>query len=169
MKTADLQAKPIEHVYVEYMIEQLKNVHKLNELIEDFDGNSRNLAAVVGAVRLRSDIHDRIMEKGQTCGVIKKAPDQKESMHGIIFADLTADDLRETIVTQYKKLARMTTGNTQAITEMRVPKSLHYGPAIDIPEEKKEDEDDDEEMAKPKRKAVIKKKKKKKRKKPKGD
>lgn len=159
MKTLELQSKPVEHVYVEYMIEQLKNVHTLNDLIEAFDGNSRNLAAVVGAVRLRSDIHDRIMEKGQACGVIRKVPEQRESLHGLIIADLTADDLRETIVRQYRKLAKYTTGKTETMAQMRVPKNLHYGPSIEIPEDK-----ESEEEVNPKRKAVLKKKKKKKKK-----
>lgn len=163
MKTFELQGKPVEHVYVEYMIEQLKNVHTLNSLIEDFDGNSRNLAAIVGAVRLRSDIHDRIMEKGQACGVIRKVPEQKESLHGLVIAELTADDLRETIVKQYRKLAKLTTGKTETMAQLRVPKNLHYGPSIDIPDDK-----EGEEETNPKRKAVLKKKKKKKKKR-KGD
>lgn len=163
MKTFDLQQKPIEHVYVEYMIEQLKNVHALNGMIEEFDNNSRNLAAIVAAVRLRSDIHDRILEKGQTCGVLKKAPEQKESKHSLIIADLTADDLREAIVKQYKKAARMITGNAETMAEIRIPKTLHYGPSVEIPEEKEEDDETEEEI-RPKRKAVLKKKKKKKKK-----
>jgi len=164
MKTFELQGKPVEHVYVEYMIEQLKNVHTLNSLIEKFDGNSRNLAAVVAAVRLRSDIHDRIMEKGQACGVIRKVPERKESLHGLVIAELTADDLRETIVKQYRKLAKYTTGKTETMAQLRVPKNLHYGPTVEI----SDDKEGEEEEINPKRKAVLKKKKKKKKKR-KGD
>jgi hypothetical protein len=142
------------------MIEQLKISEALQKIVNNHDGEQKTLGPVVGALRLKSDIYDRIIEKGQEFGVIQKAVEKKENVHFI--AELSSDDLREAIKEQWRKLARTSarTGN-QSILELPAPDKIHYGESVDVPTKKDFDDEDDEDVTytKPKKKKKKKKKK----------
>jgi hypothetical protein len=137
-KTEEYQNKPIEHTYFEYVINQLKNIADLTKLINkniNKKSSTRSLSAVVGAIKARSEIHERILKSGQECGVIRRAPDRKETVHGVYIAELTAADLKHAIVSQYEKLKKLTTGEQENIIDIPVTQDLYYGESINIKDE----------------------------------
>lgn len=167
LKTEELQRKPAEHIYVEYMIEQLKDIQSLSTIIkkyEKFDGNPRDLSPIVGAIKAKHELYNGVIKMGQQCGVIKKVPERRENVHGILVAELSSNELRQMIVKQWSKVARMTAKvEDDNIIDLPVPENLHYGDSIEIPKEDDDDIDEKEiEYVKPKKKAKKKKKKKKK-------
>jgi len=129
----EMRSKPAEHVYVEYLIEQRRNVKDLTDLIN-------NLDAVVGAIRLRSEIVDRILERGFDFGVIKRAETRQAGGNvtfnylGINLGEMTAPQLRDAIGAQLKELEGLMSkfGDGVGITSLS-PGALHYGKAVVVP------------------------------------
>ena len=103
----ELRTKPREHVYIEYVAEQRRNIQDLNRLVKDLDTKSQ-YNAIVGAIRLRSDIVDKIVEKGQEFGLIKKEAQRHEVIGGIAVVNLSVEDLRKGILEQTKLLKDVT-------------------------------------------------------------
>jgi len=102
-KSQAIKAMPNEHVYMEYVIEQRRNIKSLNDLITNLD-DKKQYNALVGAIRLRSEILDRIVAKGQEFGVMFKRAERKEVVGGLLVADMSSDDLRKAIGAQVKML-----------------------------------------------------------------
>ena len=102
-RAEQLRQTPREHMYIDYCTEQRRNIHDLNQLIKKLD-EAKQSNAYVGAIRLRSEITDKIIEKGQEFGVIKKTPQRTEVVAGILVADMTQEDLRKGIIEQSKLL-----------------------------------------------------------------
>lgn len=95
-KTEELRAKPIEHTYVEYIISQYRNITDLNEVIENYR-QTKQATAIVGAIRVRSDIADKIITRGQEFGIIKKVPNRNEVIAGLVVQDLSNRQLKQQI------------------------------------------------------------------------
>lgn len=135
----DMRSKPSEHVYIEYLIEQRRNVKDLTDLINNLD-DKRQYNAVVGAIRLRSEIVDRILERGFDFGVLKRAESRQGSgaitlnYLGINLGDMTAPQLRDAIGAQLKELEGLMGkfGDGVGITTLS-PGALHYGKAVTVP------------------------------------
>ncbi|PNX52102.1 MAG: hypothetical protein BV456_00725 [Thermoplasmata archaeon M8B2D] len=159
-KSSDIKNKPIEHVYFEYFLNQLDNINELTNLILKFDGNSRNYGGVVSAIRARSEIYDKILDRGQNLGVIKKTPSHVKNEHSVLIADLSSNELRKAIVEQYRKIAKLTseTVNDNIVNIPIGP--LHYGDEKALPEVINIEQDKVKvEYIKPKKKKKKKKKK----------
>lgn len=127
-KATQLRAKPPEHVYVEYIINQTQNISDLTGMIEDFK-KTKQFNALVGAVRARADLYDKLVAKGQEFGVFAKAPERK-IIAGVVVSDLSANDLRTAITKAIGNLDAMMGkyGDNDIIDVM--PDSLHYGPSL---------------------------------------
>lgn len=124
-----MRKMPREHVYVQYCMEQRRNVRDLDDLITHLD-KKQQYNAVIGAIRLRSDIADKIITKGQEFGVIRKEAERKEHIlvGGIIVGDMTAPQLRTAIGTEMNELkVLMEKFGDQPINALS-PGALHYGP-----------------------------------------
>ncbi len=125
----ELRTRPVEHVYVQYLVDQALNIRDLTELIE-VHKSGRNANAVVGAIKARSDIQDKLIARGQEFGIIHKEA-TKTLVAGVIVGNLTNKQLRTTITTELEKLDQLTKryGDDKTITELAPPTSnLHYGP-----------------------------------------
>jgi len=134
LKADELRRKPIEHTYVEYMLSQLGNVSDLTEMIDTFR-TTKQFNAMVGAVRARAEIYDKLMQKGQECGLIKKVADKKEIVGGIIVTDLSNDDLRKAIVGELAGLKKLADKfGDSSFLALEPPKTLHHGEAYKIPD-----------------------------------
>ncbi len=94
MKSDEIRAKPIEHVYVQYMIDQIRNLNDLTQYILD-NKRSNNTKSIVGAIRARAEILDRIIIKGQEFGIIKKMPNRTEVIGGVVLAELSNKQLKQ--------------------------------------------------------------------------
>jgi len=107
VKAEELRTKSREHTYVEYLIEQRSNISALKEMIADFRlSNQHN--ALVGAIRLRSDLLDRIVKTGQEMGFIQKEVDQTQIIMGIAVAELTNKDLKKGITAVVSEVKQLT-------------------------------------------------------------
>lgn len=134
IKADELRQKPVEHVYVEYMINQIQNVKDLTTMVTDFK-SSKQYNAMVGAVRARADIYDKLIDRGQSLGVIKREPTVTKVIGGIIIGELTNVQLKEMITKELGELNKlMKRYGDHGIIDMD-PGSLHYGPTLPAPGE----------------------------------
>lgn len=131
-RSAEIKATPIEHVYAQYLIDQNRNLRDLDDMIGQFK-TSKQYNAMVGAVRLRADLTDRILSVGQECGVIHKAPTKKQIVHGFVIGELSNSQLQDVI---HKELSDMNAmmakfGDKPFIDVEAGP--IYHGPAIPLP------------------------------------
>lgn len=158
MKAEELRNKPIEHTYIEYMTAQLGNVRDLTDMLADFK-NTKQYNAMVGAVRARAEIYDKLLTKGQDCGIIKKAPNRTEMVGGILVADLTNEELKRAMMEEFKSLKLLSDRyGDKDFAKLEIPKELHHGPKYELPDVIEEGV----EVKKPKKKKKKKKVKRKK-------
>jgi hypothetical protein len=101
-----LRGRTTEEVYVNYTLRQSQNIKDLTDLIATvkLDGKGRN--SVVGAVRARADILDKIIAKGQEFGFIEKKPETK-LIAGVIVGQLTTPELRKAVVRELGHLDKI--------------------------------------------------------------
>jgi len=126
-----IRGKKREHVYVEYVIEQTGNILRLDRLLSGLD-DKKQYNAVVGAVRLRSDILDKIIARGQEFGIIRKEPQRKELVAGILVAEMSDVDLKKAVMGQINTLNKMV-GEYGDVDIMALPESpTHYGPKVSL-------------------------------------
>ena len=115
--------------FAEYELHQLRNIHDLNELISNLNSKSQ-YNALVGALRLRADIQDRIINKGQEFGVLTKTPEKKLVFGGVHVGDFSDRELRKEL--------KHSLGGLKTLVEkhggedlMSLPVGdLHYGPSV---------------------------------------
>jgi hypothetical protein len=129
-KADEIRSMPEEHLYVKYIQDQAVNIHDLTEMIGNFK-NTKQYNAQVGAIRVRSEIADKIIAKGQEFGLIKKTPDRKEIVAGVLVANLSNNQLKEGITAAIGQLDGLvnTYGETD-FAELPKPGQLHYGPQL---------------------------------------
>ncbi len=102
----ELIGKSTEEVFVDYIINQKKCIKDLDELIPLFKGGNQP-NAIVGAVKAKSDIFNKIIETGQTFGIIEKIPEKKQIVGGIMVAQLDNNELRRLITEQLHGLQQV--------------------------------------------------------------
>lgn len=128
-KAEEIRSKPTEHVYVQYILDQSKNIKDLTEMIKDFK-NTRQHTAMVAAVKTRSDILDKLIKKGQEFGFISQDPKTGDLGLGKLLGDLTNKQLRMKITMELQTLndlvGRYGDGN---IIDMPIG-SIHHGPML---------------------------------------
>lgn len=129
-KAEELRNRPTEHVYVQYVIDQCRNIVDLTKLIGEFK-TTRQHSAMVSAIKARSDIQDKMIERGQEFGVIAKPTERNGPLvAGIVIAELTNNELKQTIVRELKEVQRMMAQFGDAnIIDVEVSE-LHRGPAL---------------------------------------
>lgn len=120
--------KTTEEVYVDYVIQQNRNIRDLTNILSEFD-DAKQPAAAVGAIRARSDILDKIIAKGQEFGFIEKKPERK-LVAGVLITNLSTPELRKKIAGELGTLERLMEqyGDAPSIGEID-PGPLHR-PAV---------------------------------------
>jgi len=164
-KAAELRGVPREHFYVQYVIEQRRNMKALTDLITGLD-QKKQYNAMVGAIRLRSELTDKIVDKGMQFGVIKKEPDRREIFNGMLIADISDKELTDMILKQNVKLSGLMSKFGEIDIMSLNAGDTHYGPSVDTSEESIIDaelaaleSEKESEKNKPKKKKKKKKKK----------
>ena len=136
-KGDELRRKPTEHVYVEYMIAQSKNIRDLDYMVKDFKA-TRQYNALVGAVRAKSEILDKIVNKGQEFGIIEKRAERREVVAGVLVANLSNKELQNSIMGEIKELNRLMKGANVNVLDLEVPpthyKTVEEPKALEAPE-----------------------------------
>jgi hypothetical protein len=128
MKAELFRNRPREHVFVEYVIQQQRNIRDLDEVIKKLDKTKMH-AATIGAIRLRSEIQSGVIEKGQEFGLIKKEAERKEIVAGLFLGDMTRGQLSDAIVKElagFKEL--MDRFEDVPMAALVTGGNLHYGP-----------------------------------------
>ncbi len=152
-KAESIRTQPREHYFIEYQIEQRRGIKDLDDLIRNLDANSQ-YNALIGAIRLRSDIVDKIVNRAQEFGLVRKEAERKEMIGGFIIAQLGAEDLRKEIIAQTKLMGDVMGKYGEKDFMALPPAPLHFGPSINVTGESvtEDDEaslDDDEEPVLP--------------------
>jgi hypothetical protein len=133
-KADEVRTRPIEHVYVDYILKQTENIKDLTAMISDWK-NTKQYTAMVGAVRARSEIYDKMISVGQDCGIIHKQADRKEIMAGLIIADLTNKQLKQAITKELDGLNVLMKRYGDADIMAIDAGTLHHGEALkELPE-----------------------------------
>lgn len=117
----ELNGKSTEEFYIDYRLRQEGVVAELDRMVEHYnpatiavqgtDGKITQVdrldgkpayggqpSAIVGALKAKSDIIDRIVKVGQEFGILEKAPEKKLIVGGIAIANMSTEELRKTIV-----------------------------------------------------------------------
>ena len=118
--------------FARYLIDQERNVVDLNDLVSNLNSKTQ-YSVIVGAIRMRAEIADRVIATGQTLGVISKEPERKVLLGGISITEMKDTDLRKGVLDAIGGLGKMiekygTGANVRALA----PGPLHHGEAIEI-------------------------------------
>ena len=128
-KADEVRSRPTEHTYVQYMIDQAQNIRDLTNMIADFK-SSKQYNAMVGAVKVRSEIYDKLIKFGQDFGLIHKEAKKGELLVGHLIADMTNKQLKSAITAELSMLNGLVKKyGDQNIMDMD-PGSLHHGPRL---------------------------------------
>lgn len=131
LKKEDVQSKQPADIFVQYQLDMDRNISDLDVLIANLD-RKKQYNAVIGAIRLRADIQDRVLKTGQELGIINRAPKQVAMFGGLVMAELSSDDLKKYIATELSglKVLQEQFGEKDI---MQLPAGdTHYGPAVDV-------------------------------------
>ncbi len=132
-KAQELRTKPSEHVYVEYILAQKQNISDLTEMIGEFK-STKQYNAMVGAIRARADLNDKLIARGQEFGVFRKEPERRV-IAGVLVAEMTRTDLKVQITGAIGNLEKMMSmyGGENIIDVPTGP--IHYGRRLPPPTE----------------------------------
>lgn len=139
-----LRTRSTEHTYAIYVTEQRQCLGDLDDLINEYrggeeDGDSKkdskkNASAVIGAVRARSDIIDRIMKMGQEVGLIERKSDGKSLAAGAAITQMTNVQIRQYIITEMGHFNDLMARFGDKSIEVMDPGPLHR--SLPVPKEK---------------------------------
>lgn len=100
-----LNLKPGE-AYLRYMLRMGQAVKDLDVLIKEGKGHgAKALHAMVGAVKAKVDIFERVLKMGQDMGLVQRAP--KEHHHVAILLNMEDKELRTELRGELKNLKRL--------------------------------------------------------------
>lgn len=92
----ELAGKNSEEVFIDYRLRQEGCIKDLEVMVNSFKV-TKQYNAMVGAVRAKSDILDKIILRGQEFGVLEKVPERKMVIAGVMVAALSNDELRAAV------------------------------------------------------------------------
>jgi len=98
-----VRGKSAGEVFVEYMLNQKRCIKDLEVMAQRFD-NAKHYSALVGSVKTRSDIFDKIIKMGQDLGLLEKRPERKEIVAGVLVAKMDDQQLRDVILGELRNL-----------------------------------------------------------------
>lgn len=118
--------------FARYVIEQERNVVDLNDLVNNLNTKTQ-YSVIVGAIRMRAEIADRVISTGQTLGIISKEPERKVLIGGISISELKDTDLRKGVLDAIGGLGKMIEKyGSGANVRTLSPGPLHHGETIDV-------------------------------------
>jgi len=103
-ETIALHSATAEEVFIDYAVKQKQCITDLSDLIPELRATKQH-ASIIGAIKAKSDILDKIIKTGQEMGILEKAPEKKMVFHGIAIASLDNTKLRRVIAGELQGLA----------------------------------------------------------------
>jgi len=113
MKGDEYKDKPTEIVFAEYFLQQMGNIHDLSGLIVRIGRFRQQANAVVGAIRARADIMDKIIDRGQEFNIIERKPEERRIVAGVLVANLSNEQLKGAIVRELGNLNKLLKGGSK--------------------------------------------------------
>jgi len=98
-----LQKQTTFQVYAHYVLEQKSCVLELQKMIDGFK-TSKQHNALVGAVKAKSEILDKIISKGQDMGVIEKRAKRIEFIGSLDVRNMTDLDIARSIMLEMQEI-----------------------------------------------------------------
>lgn len=122
-----LRKRSTGQVYVEYCLAQEQNVRDLTTMIEKFE-TTKQYNAMVGAVRARAEILDKVVSRGQDFGFIEKRPEVR-IVAGVPVNQLTDVQLRSHITAELRSIADLQQRYGDGVNILDIePREVHSGP-----------------------------------------
>ncbi len=121
----ETRLRTTERVYTDYIIEQGRNVRDLTDLISELGGEEKSGSARVSAIKVRADIFDRIIAKGQEFGFVKRKP-QEKIVAGVLVDRMSNNELQAACTDELQHLGNLMTrfGGGKTILDA-VPGEIH--------------------------------------------
>lgn len=115
----DLSARKPEAWFADYVRRSHANLRALDSVIVDFKGTKQG-SALVGAIRMKQEIADRIIDRGQSLGIVDKRPIQTESK--VLIAHLDDASLAEVLERELHEMRALmgTAGPLLEVTTGRI-------------------------------------------------
>jgi len=101
-------------LFIDYCVAQRGCVSVLEEIIRTYKTNNQS-NAIVGAVRAKSDIIDKIIKRGEELGVLRKDKSSR-IIAGIDIRGMTNIDIAIRVRTELKQLEQLTGGQIIDVT-----------------------------------------------------
>lgn len=99
----DLHDNPAK-LYLHYKLRQERFIEELEDLREELKGTNQ-ANAILGSIRAKSDIVDKVLKAGQDLGVLPRAAQRKEFL--AILATMTPDQMEKLIEEKAGKFESM--------------------------------------------------------------
>lgn len=90
-------------IFIKYCLDQEGIIRELNKVIKKFM-ESQQASALVGAIKEKSSIYERVIKMGQDLGLIEKSGNQLEIVGGISIANKKPDEIRALLAEQLESL-----------------------------------------------------------------
>lgn len=129
-----IRKMPVEHIFVQYILDQTANIRDLTSMIGEFKA-TKQYNAMVGAIRTRSEIQDKIISRGQEFGLIDKTPEKKQIVAGIVIREMSNSDIKRAALRELSDLNKlMAEAGDADMLDVEVGE-VHRGPALPPPSE----------------------------------
>jgi len=130
VKAEEIRTKPTEHIYVQYMLDQAANIRDLTDMISEFKA-TKQYNAMVGAIRTRADLQDRLIKQGQDFGIIQSGNQQRQVVAGIVLTELTNIELKRAALRELRTLNRLMESDGDKDFLDVEGNEVHRGPALE--------------------------------------
>jgi hypothetical protein len=134
-ESARLRERTPDDVYTEYVLAQEGNLRDLTEVLDLFrnDHEKGTASAAVAAIKLKSEIHDKMIAKGQELGLIIKKPVQ-HAIAGVVLHQLPQRQLKAAIVKELAGLQGLMSryGSVDNSILQIDPGPIHYEAAAEV-------------------------------------
>lgn len=97
-ESAHMRGQSTEDVFLQFRMRQERLAGLVMDMLPGFKKLGQ-AAPQVSAIKVISDIHDRVIKTGQEMGIIERAPDRVQAHSDNMFANMSAAVLRKWITT----------------------------------------------------------------------
>jgi len=118
-EVAKIQDRSIEEIYFHYALDQGKCIRALDQVAKRF-GKSKQYNALVGAIKAKSEIFDKIITRGQEFELIHKAPKGIKFIGQVAVDNLSSREVKKMMERELGELALLQNsklGDTFAVND----------------------------------------------------
>lgn len=138
-ETTAMYEQTSEEVYLDYKWKQLQCVDAIDKAIAVYQSGN-NFNALVGAIRVKSDILDKLIKVGQDMGMLARVPESKMLIQGVVVAEMDNSELRKMITKEMTSLSSVMSkygdkdfsGKTISLGDQKKIPSLPPGQVINV-------------------------------------